>query len=240
MDIDTTDSRPALDNDTLSLELTSTNGTTFGGVSLSTIPHHLVDNNCPDLSKERTGSPICHHVFLDMRSDAMMDDDHVHSANASPSQMPDILTNGEMPWWRRRGLPSPTSEDRDIGTSFVDTFKIHNKVCSNSSRLHRERAPAELSPMRSQQGEWLAESEMRVAAFAGDRKIREVSTRAVVMQKSPSPYPSDASDYQNKQPLVKTPVASGKRKISLLMGYRADCEKCRLKVQGHYSHLIYS
>lgn len=27
-------------------------------------------------------------------------------------------------------------------------------------------------------------------------------------------------------------------KAKLLMGYRADCEKCRARVPGHYNHLI--
>lgn len=32
--------------------------------------------------------------------------------------------------------------------------------------------------------------------------------------------------------------ATGSTKIMLSMGYRADCEKCRTRVPGHYSHLI--
>ncbi|KAK6811120.1 hypothetical protein RU639_012953 [Aspergillus parasiticus] len=32
--------------------------------------------------------------------------------------------------------------------------------------------------------------------------------------------------------------ASNKKKITISMGYRADCEKCRCKVPGHYSHII--
>ncbi|KAB8238615.1 uncharacterized protein BDW43DRAFT_120266 [Aspergillus alliaceus] len=31
---------------------------------------------------------------------------------------------------------------------------------------------------------------------------------------------------------------SNKKKISFSMGFRADCEKCRFKVPGHYSHII--
>ena len=33
-----------------------------------------------------------------------------------------------------------------------------------------------------------------------------------------------------------SPVQKGKMMIS--MGFRADCEKCRLRVPGHYNHLI--
>ena len=30
----------------------------------------------------------------------------------------------------------------------------------------------------------------------------------------------------------------GKEKVSLSMGYRADCEKCRSRVPGHWSHVV--
>ncbi|KAL9614923.1 MAG: hypothetical protein Q9167_000665 [Letrouitia subvulpina] len=37
-----------------------------------------------------------------------------------------------------------------------------------------------------------------------------------------------------------SPVTSTKGKMTLSMGYRADCEKCRMKVPGHYNHFIRS
>ncbi|KAK9373929.1 uncharacterized protein V1513DRAFT_128669 [Lipomyces chichibuensis] len=30
-----------------------------------------------------------------------------------------------------------------------------------------------------------------------------------------------------------------RRKLVYSMGYRADCEKCRAKIRGHYSHIVY-
>ncbi|KAJ8098819.1 hypothetical protein POJ06DRAFT_142731 [Lipomyces tetrasporus] len=30
-----------------------------------------------------------------------------------------------------------------------------------------------------------------------------------------------------------------RRKIVYSMGYRADCEKCRARIRGHYSHIVY-
>lgn len=33
---------------------------------------------------------------------------------------------------------------------------------------------------------------------------------------------------------------STKGKLTLSMGYRADCEKCQMKVPGHYNHFIRS
>ncbi|OGM40184.1 hypothetical protein ABOM_010980 [Aspergillus bombycis] len=36
----------------------------------------------------------------------------------------------------------------------------------------------------------------------------------------------------------KPKSVSNKKKITISMGFRADCEKCRCKVPGHYSHII--
>ena len=43
----------------------------------------------------------------------------------------------------------------------------------------------------------------------------------------------DSKDLHMKKKFVKG-------KTTLAMGYRADCEKCRLKLPGHYSHFIRS
>lgn len=45
---------------------------------------------------------------------------------------------------------------------------------------------------------------------------------------------------QTRQPPGVTKPASTKGKMTLSMGYRADCDKCRRKVPGHYSHIIRS
>lgn len=37
---------------------------------------------------------------------------------------------------------------------------------------------------------------------------------------------------------TETATAGGGMKRSFSMGYRADCEKCRMKVPGHFSHII--
>lgn len=40
-----------------------------------------------------------------------------------------------------------------------------------------------------------------------------------------------------KQPRRTSNASPAKRKVMFSMGYRADCEKCRNKVPGHYSHI---
>ncbi|KAK9467296.1 hypothetical protein V1512DRAFT_260892 [Lipomyces arxii] len=41
---------------------------------------------------------------------------------------------------------------------------------------------------------------------------------------------------------VRSDTITQKRagKVTYTMGYRADCEKCKAKVRGHYSHFVYS
>ncbi|KAE8349247.1 hypothetical protein BDV28DRAFT_152067 [Aspergillus coremiiformis] len=43
---------------------------------------------------------------------------------------------------------------------------------------------------------------------------------------------------KNKHKDSPSKGASSKKKITFSMGFRADCEKCRCKVPGHYSHII--
>lgn len=52
-------------------------------------------------------------------------------------------------------------------------------------------------------------------------------------------YSASADNHgQNKAPLGVAKAGPLKGKTMLSMGYRADCDKCRRKVPGHYSHLI--
>lgn len=45
---------------------------------------------------------------------------------------------------------------------------------------------------------------------------------------------------RDSRELNTTDENSKKTKKSFTMGYRADCEKCRMKVPGHFSHIISS
>jgi hypothetical protein len=42
------------------------------------------------------------------------------------------------------------------------------------------------------------------------------------------------------EPVTTTTTKTSKGKISFAMGYRVDCEKCQMKVPGHYSHIVRS
>ncbi|KAJ5975319.1 hypothetical protein N7481_009026 [Penicillium waksmanii] len=58
---------------------------------------------------------------------------------------------------------------------------------------------------------------------------------------SPHPvaaHPMSRSTSNQSATRTPTPCPIPHRRSALVMGYRADCDKCRCKVPGHYSHII--
>ena len=51
---------------------------------------------------------------------------------------------------------------------------------------------------------------------------------------------NSSSNHHHHRSQLKKQSLNFKGKTTLAMGYRADCEKCRHKVPGHYSHFIRS
>jgi hypothetical protein len=48
-----------------------------------------------------------------------------------------------------------------------------------------------------------------------------------------------STDIENiKQQGSASKTVASKKKVTISMGFRADCDKCRCKVPGHYSHII--
>jgi hypothetical protein len=56
---------------------------------------------------------------------------------------------------------------------------------------------------------------------------------------SPGPSPSRRGHMRSKH-TINTWTWQPGMKRSFSIGYRADCEKCRLKVPGHFNHIIIS
>ncbi|KAJ5092115.1 hypothetical protein NUU61_006985 [Penicillium alfredii] len=55
---------------------------------------------------------------------------------------------------------------------------------------------------------------------------------------APSMIPEPQSTRPCAGPLQRAIPSMPRKKPALVMGYRADCDKCRHKVPGHYSHII--
>ncbi|KAL8690284.1 MAG: hypothetical protein Q9218_004234 [Villophora microphyllina] len=50
--------------------------------------------------------------------------------------------------------------------------------------------------------------------------------------------PETSVPFKTNRMWGATPATPSKGKMTISMGYRADCEKCRLKVPGHYNHFV--
>jgi hypothetical protein len=76
-----------------------------------------------------------------------------------------------------------------------------------------------------------------------DAEMGDYSLPSFTQTASPAPSADFAGVYQQAPPVVpddhhtSTCTAAPRRRSPLVMGYRADCNKCRCKVPGHYSHI---
>lgn len=167
-------------------------------------------NQSLNISGGRTG-----HFTLNMRPDKMMGDAGSFGAQAPAGKSPGPQTDEETDWWRRRRLLSPISESGDAVADLFRGTEASNEDYSSKSASHKPVVPDSPPSMD-------VDNQCPSSQWSG--------TSAVVG--GPVKTASD--------PVVKRNAGSGKGKVSFSMGYRADCEKCRLKVPGHYSHIIRS
>lgn len=75
--------------------------------------------------------------------------------------------------------------------------------------------------------------------------MMDVETRApsqhseADLRSSPGPSPERRGHMRSKHTINSWTWQPGMKK-SFSIGYRADCEKCRLKVPGHFNHIVIS
>lgn len=219
-----TDSRPLLNGDNLSPWPASGRSKGCGSLQPSPIPHHLI-NQSLNISGGRTATPIHGHFTLNMHSDRIMGDARSIGSQALTIKSPGPQTEEETDWWRRRRLPSPISEGGDAVADRMGGIETNSEGCSNKSPFHDNLVwPASPPTMdidnQSPSGQWPGVPEPD--AVEGGQLKNVISAG-----------PTNES-------VMGGNAAFGKGKVSFSMGYRADCEKCRLKVPGHYSHIIRS
>jgi hypothetical protein len=76
-----------------------------------------------------------------------------------------------------------------------------------------------------------------------DAEMGDYSPLAFTQTASPAPSADYAGVYQQTPPVMandhhtSTCTAAPRRRSPLVMGYRANCNKCQCKVPGHYSHI---
>ncbi|EED21671.1 conserved hypothetical protein [Talaromyces stipitatus ATCC 10500] len=190
----------------------------------SPIPHHLI-NQSLTISGGRTSTPIYSHFTLNMNTELMSvpSADITSAAPALPLQ-----NTNESNWWRRRRLPSPISEAGDILSEAEPTNNISKEAGDQND------FPDSPSSMDVDGDDPPSNIFLRVPGqklgFPTHIPSAETETNGI-------PASTAIAEPMSK----RAPVTAPRReKISFSMGYRADCEKCQMKVPGHYSHIVRS
>jgi hypothetical protein len=222
MDVDMADPQPTLNGDNLSPWPTNAQTKVCGTLQPSPIPHHLI-NQSLNISGGRTATPIHGHFTLNMHPERI-------NARSIGAQMlavksPGPRTEEETDWWRRRRLPSPISEGGDAVVDRMGATETNSDGYSGRSPFHDNLVwPASPPSMdvdyQTPSDQWSSVPEPNAV---GGGPVGRATLAG----------PSHES-------VTGLNAASGKGKVSFSMGYRADCEKCRLKVPGHYSHIVRS
>ncbi|PGH21361.1 hypothetical protein AJ80_03278 [Polytolypa hystricis UAMH7299] len=208
-----------------------------GSAVPSPIPHLLV-NQSLNLSGGRTATPIYGHFDINgVNGDAVMQD------SGTPTGPPTSSRGGLAPfsdgedWWRRRRLPSPISEDEISPTTTTtivrapelaartgaaavgepDTWMLEDTTNESQCRGISEQSLCDLQQQQQQHAQ-------------GTCYMEKPSGWALPI--TPPPIPESAS--------TNLPPGSGRARMAIAMGYRADCDKCQQRVPGHYSHIIRS
>lgn len=228
MDIDMVVPPPLISGDSLSPWPASVNRKGNPSLQASPIPHHLI-NQSLTISGGRTATPIYDHFTVNMRPERMQEEPQTAGTLVSTTRS-QLLQTQESLWWQRRRLPSPISEGGDVVSE-------HKTETMDTRKDAREFPDKDRSDKKS---DWLnLESSMEVDGqeqsapwLTVPRRMTEQSAHSHSSTSELTPATNPAAVGQN--------LAPTKSKTSFTMGYRADCEKCRLKVPGHYSHIVRS
>lgn len=228
----------------------------------SPIPSMLL-NQSLNVSGGRTATPIFSHFTSNMNTDSMMKvttspADPQRSQASRPSQ-----ADAEASWWRRRRLPSPISEDEtqmDPRDSPENRWKQPSNDAQPSPGMYTPAgirisvtpvqndlppsgfahgANGHAFPFSSLPSSSLSSSSSSSynssARLPPERNLSfghspvthgDLGTPATASR--PAPNASTRSGNNNQRP----------QKLTIAMGFRADCEKCQQRVPGHYSHII--
>ncbi|KAL1861921.1 hypothetical protein Plec18170_000745 [Paecilomyces lecythidis] len=222
MDLDMAEAHPLAGGDNLSPWPVSARS--YGSVQPSPIPQHLI-NQSLNISGGRTATPIYGHFTVNMNAEAMMEDDPSMPTQASAPGDNSDQSNGEPEWWRRRRLPSPISEDES-----------HMNTGQNHTSLPNTPPPGITSGTSSS---WSVAPKGSESGRGQPFSTASTATNTATVLRNRSSFADLAGN--GRESIVNNGGATAEKgKISFSMGYRADCDKCRRRVPGHYSHIIRS
>ena len=141
-------------------------------------------------------------------------------------------------FFNRRSLPSPISEDEsmDSPTTMTGTMlrrlNMNRNSFSKTSPTFGDKASDSMetnepTPANSPSEHAMAEDSIRFRHQSQNQNIRDLR-RGAVSNINAIPPAQPRQQQQRQQ----------QGKMVLSMGFRADCEKCRERVPGHWSHVL--
>lgn len=139
-------------------------------------------------------------------------------SGGSNSQHVPRSMSSEADWQRiqnNRRLPSPISECDDVMSSQLSDSQEIPDHCTHSVPLSHMEHPNAMM------------------------ELERPRTADVDGSESPGPSPNRRGHMRSKHTINSWTWQPGMQR-SFSIGYRADCEKCRLKVPGHFNHIIIS
>ena len=186
---------------------------TFSGPLLSRL--EIPGSKAANASNARIPTPIYGHFSnVDTPSDTSVPTPITAPPTSAALPYPRIRTNTQdssESFFRRRALPSPISEDENMDSPTVMTKSMLSNL-RMSTTPSGDKFPSELpspeSPPDCMPKHWINGPGLNTGR---SRRRR-----------------SDAISGG----------AGETAKVVFSMGYRADCEKCRERVPGHYSHVL--
>jgi hypothetical protein len=222
-----------------------------GGAVPSPIPRQVI-NQSLNISGGRTATPIYDHFTTDLNVDTMVEESGPSRLpNSAPSDGPPTGQRGRDDWRRSRRLPSPISEDEDsLAIPLSEPHSNDNNQCKKKTKLRQP--PSLAIPDAGEAVGW--------PASIGDRDVQRnihcsgLQDLASELPRPTTKFPSDPSTLDNavgrgnsttfRAASLSNPsdvtARSSRMKVSIAMGFRADCDKCQRHVPGHYSHIIRS
>ncbi|KAK2602020.1 hypothetical protein QQS21_004446 [Conoideocrella luteorostrata] len=149
----------------------------------------------------------------------------------------------EAEWHRlqnNRRLPSPISEVGDSGFNGQTCISSDIIMDSEKDASHSQPPTSFQCPSSKQESPTNAMEQMEHPNAMMDADAHLVPGQHAESDVDPSSPSPGRKGHQRSKHTVNSWTWQPGMKKSFSIGYRSDCEKCRLKVPGHFNHIVIS
>ncbi|KAF6830397.1 hypothetical protein CMUS01_07761 [Colletotrichum musicola] len=164
---------------------------------------------------------------------------HIHAGFGSDERTIPRSMDASYDWHavQNRRLPSPISEGEDVAShAGSGSLSPPGMVLDNGfpSQLTMRLQQSSLNSHAQDSGMMDVEDH----GMSGETTVNAHPTETISAPATPSP--GRKGHIRSRHTMNNWGQPGAGAKMSLSIGYRADCEKCRLKVPGHFNHLVVS